>query len=87
MAKRIEEFSAKYAAGNQLGVILNKVDNSALEHVYRMLKRFDLEVLGVIPFDNDLKQNAMSRESVIIQNAIKQFYYRLNLPQSNSENA
>ncbi len=87
LAKRIEEFSAKYAAGNQLGVILNKVDNSALEHVYGMLKRFDLEVLGVIPFDNDLKQNAMSRESVIIQNAIKQFYYRLNLPQSNSENA
>ena len=27
LAKRIEEFSAKYAAGNQLGVVLNKVDN------------------------------------------------------------
>ena len=86
LAKRIEEFSAKYAAGNQLGVILNKVDNNALEHVYGMLKRFDLEVLGVIPYDDTLEQNSMSRESVSIQNAIKQFYYRLNLPQSNGEN-
>ncbi len=86
LAKRIEEFSAKYAAGNQLGVILNKVDNKALEHVYGMLKRFDLEVLGVIPYDDNLEQNSMSRESLSIQNAIKQFYYRLNLPQSNGEN-
>ncbi|MEE3349680.1 MAG: AAA family ATPase [Candidatus Gastranaerophilaceae bacterium] len=86
LAKRIEEFSAKYAAGNQLGVILNKVDNNALEHVYGMLKRFDLEVLGVIPYDDTLEQNSMSRESVSIQNAIKQFYYRLNLPQNNGEN-
>ena len=86
LAKRIEEFSAKYAAGNQLGVILNKVDNNALEHVYGMLKRFDLEVLGVIPYDDNLEQNSMSRESLSIQNAIKQFYYRLNLPQSNGEN-
>ena len=28
LAKRIEEFSAKYAAGNQLGVIINKVENN-----------------------------------------------------------
>ena len=84
LAKRIEEFSSKYAAGNQLGVILNKADNNNLESVYGMLKRFDLEVLGLIPQDDELKQNSVSKDSIVVQNAIKQFYYRLNLPQNNS---
>ena len=81
LAKRIEEFSAKYAAGNQLGVVINKVDNTNLPSVYELLKRFDLDVLGVIPVDEDLKYHSMDRESELIQNAIKQFYFRLNLPQ------
>ncbi len=82
LAKRIEEFSAKYAAGNQLGVVINKVDNNDLTAVYDLLKKYDLDVLGVIPFDKELISNSISKESVIVQNAIKQFYYRLNLPQS-----
>ena len=81
LAKRIEEFSAKYAAGNQLGVVINKVDNTNLPSVYELLKRFDLEVLGVIPTDSELNTHAMDRESQLIQDAIKQFYFRLNLPQ------
>ena len=85
LAKRIEEFSAKYAAGNQLGVVVNKADNKDLEGLYNMLKRFDLEVLGVIPFDEDLRNGSISRESKIVNNAIKQFYFRLNLPQQNDE--
>ena len=78
---RIEEFSAKYAAGNQLGVIINKVENTDLTSVYELLKRYDLDVLGVIPFDPDLKYKSMERESKMVQDAIKQFYFRLNLPQ------
>lgn len=77
LAKRIEEFSAKYAAGNQLGVIINKVENNDLESVYEMLKRYDLDVLGVIPTDKEIKD----KSSKIVQEAIKQFYFRLNLPQ------
>ena len=79
LAKRIEEFSAKYAAGNQLGVIINKVDNTDLTSVYEMLKRYDLDVLGVIPTDKEM--NPIDKESSIIQNSIRQFYFRLNLPQ------
>lgn len=79
LAKRIEEFSTKYSAGCQLGVVLNKVDNTNLPSVYELLKRFDLDVLGVIPCDKSL--NSMERDSEIIQDAIKQFYFRLNLPQ------
>ena len=70
LAKRIEEFSSKYAAGNQLGV------------VYELLKKYDLDILGVIPYDEELAQNPISRDSKVIQDAIKEFYFRLNLPQA-----
>ncbi len=82
LAKRIEEFSAKYAAGNQLGVVINKVDNDNLSAVYELLKKYDLDVLGVIPYDKELKNNPISKESQVVQNAIKEFYFRLNLPQT-----
>ena len=81
LAKRIEEFSAKYAAGNQLGVVINRVDNNDLTEVYDLLKKYDLDVLGVIPFDTDLLKNSIARDSKVVQEAIKQFYFRLNLPQ------
>ncbi len=81
LANRIEEFSAKYAAGNQLGVVINKVDNNNLASVYELLNKYNLDVLGVIPFDEDLKNHPMTRDSKIVQNAIKEFYFRLNLPQ------
>ena len=81
LAKRIEEFSSKYAAGNQLGVIINKADGSNMDTLYDFLKSYDLDVLGVIPVDENLKNHPMDRESKVIQEAIKQFYFRLNLPQ------
>ena len=79
LAKRIEEFSAKYAAGNQLGVIVNKVSNTDNSSIYETLKKYDLDVLGVIPYDDSI--DSVKKESKIVQNAIKQFYFRLNLPQ------
>ena len=81
LAKRIEEFSAKYAAGNQLGVVLNKIDNKNISSVYEFLNNNDLEVLGVIPFDETLKENSITKNSEVVQQAIKEFYFRLNLPQ------
>ena len=81
LAKRIEEFSAKYAAGNQLGVVLNKVDDNNLSSVYEFLRTNDLEVLGVVPFDENLKNNSVSKDSECVEQAIKEFYFRLNLPQ------
>ena len=81
LAKRIEEFSEKYSAGGQMGVILNKVENKEIVSIYELLKKHDLDILGVIPTDNDLLENSVEKESKIAQDAIKQFYYRLNLPQ------
>lgn len=81
LAKRIEEFSSKYSAGGQLGVVLNKVGNKEIVSVYELLKKYDLEILGVIPNDDNLIQNSIARDSEVVQDAIKQFYFRLNLPQ------
>lgn len=81
LAKRIEEFSAKYAAGNQLGVVINKVENNNINAVYDMLKKYDLDVLGVIPYDDGLEKCPIEKDSKAVEDAIKQFYFRLNLPQ------
>ncbi len=78
LAKRIEEFSAKYAAGGQIGVVLNKVENREITSVYELLKKYDLDILGVIPLDEGL---SIKKESKVVQDAIRQFYFRLNLPQ------
>lgn len=80
LAKRIEEFSSKYAAGAQMGVILNKVKGDGAEHVYELLNKYNLETIGVIPEDETLRKNPIFRESGTVTNAIKQFYYRLNIP-------
>jgi CO dehydrogenase nickel-insertion accessory protein CooC1 len=81
LAQRIEEFSSKYSAGGQIGVVLNKVENNDLAAVYELLRKHDLAILGVIPFDPELKTSSMERESELVQSSIKQFYFRLNLPQ------
>lgn len=81
LAKRIEEFSAKYSAGGQIGVVLNRVENKDVTSVYELLKKYNLEILGVIPTDENLLQHSIERESKQVQDAIKQFYFRLNLPQ------
>lgn len=81
LAKRIEEFSEKYSAGGQIGVILNKVENKEIMSVYELLKKYDLDILGVIPADEELLQHSIERDSKVVQDAIKQFYFRLNLPQ------
>ena len=81
LAKRIEEYSAKYAAGEQLGVILNKVNKQEIEPLLALLNKYDLTTLGTIPKDDELKQNRISKKSKVVENAIEQLYFRLNIPQ------
>jgi len=81
LAKRIEEFSEKYSAGGQMGVVLNKVENKEIISVYELLKKYDLDILGVIPTDETLLEHSIEKDSKVVQDAIKQFYFRLNLPQ------
>lgn len=72
LAGRINEYSAKYAAGGQLGVILNKATNDNLTEIYSLAKESDIEIIGSIPLDLGA-----------ISEAVKHFYSRLNLPQEN----
>ena len=81
LAKRIKEFSSKHAAGNQLGVVVNKVDNSKMSMLSELLRKYDLDILGVIPYDENLEKNPITKESKIVEDSIKSFYSRLNLPQ------
>lgn len=81
LAKRLEEFNAKYAAGGQMGVVLNMVKGNETAQIYELLQRYNLETLGVIPYDETLQQNSVNRDSDSVADAIRQFYFRLNLPQ------
>ncbi len=84
LAKRLEEFNAKYAAGGQMGVVLNMVRGNEVTKVYELLNKYKLETLGVIGFDGELGQNPIPRNSDMVTDAIRQFYFRLNLPQLRS---
>lgn len=83
LAKRINEYSAKYAVGGQMGIIINKVGQEDMTEVYNLAQESEMEILGSIQLDETLANGSISRESVIIKEAINNLYFRLNLPQEN----
>lgn len=84
LARRIEEYSAKYAVGGQLGVIINKAVNDKMPDVYEFAKENDMDILGTIPIDENLLEGSVDRSSIKVQDALKHLYTRLNLPQENN---
>ena len=84
LTKRIAEFSLKYAAGGQLGVVVNKVKDHNLDSVYKSLNEADLDILGSIPYDLELGNGTSDWTSPIVKDAVNQLYFRHNLPQENS---
>lgn len=84
LAKRIDEYSAKYAVGGQMGIVVNKAQNEGLSEVYSLAKDLEMEILGSIPYDENLAKGSISRDSKLVKEAIKNLYFRLNLPQENS---
>ena len=83
LAKRIVEFSTKYAAGGQLGVVVNKVSNQDMNSIDKKMKEAELDILGSIPFDENLAQGTTDWKSNIVRDSVEQLYFRLNLPQEN----
>lgn len=82
LAQRIEEFSEKYACGKQLGVILNKVKKKGVDQeVADLLNKYNLDILGVIPYDKELKNNGVKKESQMITEELREIFFRMNLPQ------
>lgn len=80
LAQRIEEFSGKYAAGGQMGLLLNRVKSGELNKVQELLMKHNLDTLGVVAEDLNLAGNSLSRDSDVVSESLKQFYFRLNLP-------
>jgi CO dehydrogenase nickel-insertion accessory protein CooC1 len=78
LVSRIEEFSAKYASGGQIGVVMNKVKGNFSESISNKIKENKLDILGLIPYDENI--NGVDKESEVIQNAIKNMLFRLNIP-------
>ncbi|MBE7706273.1 MAG: hypothetical protein E7Z91_03400 [Cyanobacteria bacterium SIG30] len=74
LASGVYEFSKKYADNGQIGVVLNRVKKENLNKALEQLMSDELDVLGIIEkFDEDIDSN--------IQNAVENFYGRLNLLQ------
>ena len=84
LAKRIDEYSAKYAVGGQMGILINKAKNEDLSEVYNLAKDLEMEILGSIPYVETLAIGSITRESNEVLDAIRNLYFRLNLPQENS---
>ena len=82
LAKRIEEYSAKYAVEGQMGILLNAVKEENKQKAHTLSEEFGLSVLGVVPFDDTLIENPEEKLSEKVQNSIEQFYFRLNIPRS-----
>jgi len=74
LASGVYEFSKKYADNGQIGVVLNRVKKENLNKALEQLMSDELDVLGIIEkFGEDIDSN--------IQNAVENFYGRLNLLQ------
>ncbi len=83
LVKRIDEYSAKYAVGGQMGIVINKAKNEDMSEVYNLAKDLGMEILGLIPNDENLAKGSISRDSDKVVEAVKNLYFRLNLPQEN----
>ena len=54
-----------------------------MSEVFSLAKQNDLEILGTVPFDENLSRGLLSRNSQNVNDAINNLYFRLNLPQEN----
>ncbi|MBQ7127349.1 AAA family ATPase [bacterium] len=81
LAKRINDYSAKYAVGGQIGILINKVKNTEIPEIYDYVKKSEMDILGIVPYDEKLTEGSVSEESRLIKDSIEQLYFRLNLPQ------
>ena len=74
LASKIADFSKKYATNAQLGVVLNKADNTELYHASQLLSDLELDLIGYIEKFDNINYDE-------IANKLKTFYSRMNLPQ------
>ena len=83
LTERIVEYSAKYAVGGQMGIVINKANSEDLSEIYSLANETDVEILGSIPYDLELAKGSVNRESENVIESVRNLYFRLNLPQEN----
>ncbi len=81
LACRIDEYSAKYAVGSHIGIVMNKAKDADLSEIYKIAKASDMDILGAIPYDTSLADGSVTRDSVVVEDAVREIYSRLNLQQ------
>ena len=83
LAKRISDYSAKYAVGGQMGVVINKANNNDMSELYKLANDSCMEIIGSIPLDNSLSESLKDKDYSSITDGVRNLYCRLNLPQEN----
>lgn len=85
---RIKYSAREKLLPNQTTLILNKIKQKNLpDSVKALIDKFDLEIVGIIPYDEDLREYEYAGKSIYkidyespIPQAVEQTIYRLNLP-------
>lgn len=79
---KIKESSLKHASPGQLGLILNKVKTKRIdENVSNLLKEYDLDILGTVPYDDNLENGTIYKDSDVVLESVEELLFRLNIPQ------
>lgn len=77
---KIKDSSMRFAAQGQMGVILNKIkDNYIPDNISALLMEYDIKLIGLLPYDNDLEYENLMRNSDMLIQAIDELLFRLNL--------
>ncbi len=80
-AGKIRGLSQKHAAGEQIGIILNKLKQNRIpEAISGLLNEYDLELLGTLPFVEEVANNIFYTKSKELEDLIEGILFRLNLP-------
>ena len=80
LAKRIYEFSSKYAYNGQIGVVLNNAKEPYKNDIYELLNECKLDVFGIIDHDENIDKSTKNSDK--IKESLKNMYSRFNLPQN-----
>jgi len=80
-AAKIKESSLALAAPGQLGLVLNKVKNRQIpENISNLLEDYEIDILGTLPYDENMENDCLSKESDILNESARELLFRLNLP-------
>lgn len=87
-AARLKYSARDILLPDQTTLLLNKIKQRNLpESIASLIDKYDLDIVGIIPFDNDLRDFEYAGKSIFmiddnspIPQSIEQTLYRLNLP-------